>query len=104
LRSHIRFDNSLTKESFIGNGDRQHFNIMFGCKNKLVSVSKNQMEACPTINIESNIKLKMSGRVDESDPTHYFDRECCKYLDHPLIEYLGELGMDDKLHLLSRAI
>jgi glycosyltransferase involved in cell wall biosynthesis len=53
--------------------------------------------------IQIKMKLKVAGRIDESDPTHYFDNYCREYLNNPLIEYLGELGMDDKIRLLSRA-
>lgn len=53
--------------------------------------------------IQANMKVKVAGRIDETDPTRYFDHFCRQYLDHPLVEYVGELGMEDKVQLLGNA-
>lgn len=52
--------------------------------------------------INYGIKIKLGGKVDYHDEG-YFDQEIKKYLRHPLVEYLGELGFDEKVELLSRA-
>jgi len=48
------------------------------------------------------IKIKLAGKIDH-DSEGYFEEEIEKYLNHPLVEYLGELGFDDKVELLSKA-
>lgn len=48
------------------------------------------------------IKIKLAGKIDLLGE-HYFDQEVAKYFDHPLVEYLGELGFKDKVELLSKA-
>lgn len=53
--------------------------------------------------IALQMKLKIAGPIDECDPTRYFYHECRQYLRHPLVDYLGELDMEDKVRLLSMA-
>lgn len=48
------------------------------------------------------IKIKLAGKIDVQGE-HYFEHEVAKYFDHPLVEYIGELGFDDKVELLSKA-
>lgn len=52
--------------------------------------------------INLGIKIKVAGKID-FQAEGYFDDEVRPYLDHPLVEYLGELGFDDKVELLSKA-
>lgn len=52
--------------------------------------------------ISMGIKIKLAGKIDYKGE-HYFKEEIEKYLDHPLVEYLGELGFDEKVELLSKA-
>lgn len=48
------------------------------------------------------IKIKLAGKLDYRGE-EYFKTEVKKYLNHPLLEYLGELGFTDKVKLLSKA-
>jgi glycosyltransferase involved in cell wall biosynthesis len=48
------------------------------------------------------IKIKLAGKIDFQGE-HYFEDEVKKYFDNPLVEYLGELGFDDKIELLSKS-
>lgn len=52
--------------------------------------------------INLGIKIKLAGKIDYHGEG-YFEEEIEKYLKHPLVEYLGELGFDDKVKLLSNA-
>jgi glycosyltransferase involved in cell wall biosynthesis len=49
-----------------------------------------------------NMKLKMAGKIDFQGE-EYFKEKIEPYLDNPLIEFLGELGFDDKVELISKA-
>ncbi len=62
---------------------------------------KNPHEAIE-LAISLGIKIKVAGKVDH-EGEGYFEEKVAKYFDHPLVEYLGELGFDDKVELLSRA-
>lgn len=48
------------------------------------------------------IKIKLAGKIDH-EGEGYFENEVKKYFDHPLVEYLGELGFDSKIDLISNA-
>lgn len=52
--------------------------------------------------INLGIKIKLAGKIDYLSDG-YFEDEIEKYLKHPLVEYLGELGFDEKVELLSKA-
>jgi glycosyltransferase involved in cell wall biosynthesis len=52
--------------------------------------------------INLGIKIKLAGKTDFLG-YRYFRNNIKPYLDHPLVEYLGELGFDDKVKLLSHA-
>ncbi len=49
-----------------------------------------------------NIKIKLAGKLDYLGDG-YFEEEIQPYLDNPLVEYLGEIGFDEKVELLSNA-
>lgn len=49
-----------------------------------------------------NMKIKLAGKIDH-EGEEYFETEIKKYLQHPLVEYLGELGFEDKVKLISNA-
>ena len=53
--------------------------------------------------INLGIKIKVAGKIDHQGEG-YFDEEIKPLLDNPLVEYLGELGFDDKVELLSHAM
>ena len=52
--------------------------------------------------INLGIKIKLAGKVDFQG-YRYFRSKVRPYLEHPLVEYLGELGFEDKVKLISRA-
>jgi glycosyltransferase involved in cell wall biosynthesis len=49
------------------------------------------------------IKLKMAAKVDPVDQV-YFDRDIKPLLDHPLIEFIGEITEDAKADFLGQAL
>lgn len=48
------------------------------------------------------IPIKVAGKIDFQGDG-YFEEEVEKYFDDPLVEYLGEIGFDEKVELLSNA-
>jgi glycosyltransferase involved in cell wall biosynthesis len=46
--------------------------------------------------------LKIAAKIDKADQ-EYFHAKICRLLDHPLIEYIGEIGEADKSHFLGNA-
>lgn len=52
--------------------------------------------------INLGVKIKLAGKLDYHGST-YFREEVKPYLDHPLVEYLGEVGFEEKVRLLSNA-
>ena len=52
--------------------------------------------------INLGIPIKLAGKVDFQGE-RYFEEEIRPYLDHPLVEFLGELGFEDKLEVLANA-
>ncbi len=52
--------------------------------------------------IKLGMKIKVAGKIDLQGEG-YFEEEVAKYFDHPLVEYLGELGFKEKVDLISRA-
>ena len=52
--------------------------------------------------IKMNIKIKLAGKVDFQG-REYFENEIKPFLEHPLVEFLGELGLQDKIELVSKA-
>ncbi len=54
------------------------------------------------IAIKSGMKLKMAAKVDHAD-REYFEKEIAPLMDHPLIEFIGEIGDADKPAFLGAA-
>ncbi len=54
------------------------------------------------IAIKSGMKLKMAAKVDHAD-RDYFEKEIEPLLDHPLIDFIGEIGDRDKVEFLGNA-
>lgn len=48
------------------------------------------------------IKIKLAGKIDFLSEG-YFEEEIKKYFDHPLVEFLGEIGLKEKVELLGKA-
>ncbi len=55
------------------------------------------------IAIRSGIKLRIAAKVDRADQD-YFNKVIKPLLDHPLIEFIGEIGHADKNEFLGNAI
>jgi glycosyltransferase involved in cell wall biosynthesis len=55
------------------------------------------------IAIRSGIPLKIAAKIDKGDMV-YFEQYIKKMLDHPLIEFLGEINENEKQEFLSNAI
>jgi glycosyltransferase involved in cell wall biosynthesis len=55
------------------------------------------------IALRAEVPLKIAAKVD-ADDQDYFDEVIRPMLDHPLIDYLGEIGDSDKSNFLSGAI
>ncbi len=51
----------------------------------------------------AGLPLKIAAKVDEADRA-YFTREIAPLLDHPLIEFVGEIGDEDKGRFLGDAL
>ncbi len=52
--------------------------------------------------ISVGMRIKLAGKIDFQGDG-YFQDEVEPYLNHPLVEYLGELNLEQKVELLSRA-
>ena len=55
------------------------------------------------IAIRSGIPLKIAAKVDRADK-EYFEAQIKPLLDHPLIDFIGEIGNSDKEEFLGNAI
>lgn len=55
------------------------------------------------IAIRSNLPLKIAAKVDKAD-NEYFETKLRKLMDHPLIEYVGEISEREKNDFLGNAI
>lgn len=53
--------------------------------------------------IAAGIKLKVAAKVDKADE-HYFEKEVKHLLDHPLIEFIGEINEAEKSDFLGNAL
>ncbi len=50
-----------------------------------------------------NIPIKLAGKIDYLGDG-YFEEEISPHLSNPLVEYVGEVGLDEKIELMSHAI
>ncbi len=66
-----------------------------------ISPEKGPEEAIE-IAIRSGIKLKIAAKVDNAD-REYYETRVKHLLDHPLIEYIGEIGDDQKSKFIGNA-
>jgi glycosyltransferase involved in cell wall biosynthesis len=101
---------SCPELSYVGviyNGeDPKEFPIVKKPDDYLCFLGRFDYEKNPHIAIQLAITLgmpiKIAGKKDFHDED-YFDNKIKPYLDHPLVEYLGELGLKEKIKLLSKA-
>ncbi len=61
------------------------------------------VELAIDIAIKSGIPLKIAAKVDKADQ-EYFDQRLKKLLDHPLVEFVGEISDKEKNEFLGNAI
>jgi len=54
------------------------------------------------IAIALGVPLKIAAKVDRAD-REYHEREIAHLLDHPLVEFIGEIGQDEKSEFLGNA-
>jgi len=54
------------------------------------------------IAIRSGMKLKIAAKIDKADHK-YFEAEIKPMLDHPLVEFIGEIGNSEKAEFLGNA-
>lgn len=52
--------------------------------------------------INLGMKIKLAGKIDFGG-SDYYKEECLQYENHPLVEFIGEVGMEEKIELLSKA-
>jgi glycosyltransferase involved in cell wall biosynthesis len=89
------------------NGEDPHqFPIVTEPEDYLCFLGRFDRDKAPHMAIQLAInlgeKIKLAGKLDH-DSQGYFDEEIKPYLDHPLVEYLGEVGFKAKVELLSKA-
>jgi glycosyltransferase involved in cell wall biosynthesis len=86
--------------------DPHHFPIVTEPQDYLCFLGRFDRDKAPHMAIQLALnlgeKIKLAGKLDH-DSQGYFDEEIKPYLDNPLVEYLGELGFDEKVDLLSNA-
>jgi glycosyltransferase involved in cell wall biosynthesis len=73
---------------------------------ELVYLARMSREKRPDLAIEvakrAGMKLTMAAKIDPTDKD-YFERDIRPLLDHPLIQFVGELDHQRKVELLTRA-
>ncbi|HET9850668.1 MAG TPA: glycosyltransferase [Candidatus Saccharimonadales bacterium] len=98
---------SLQYVGIVYNGeDPKEFPIIQNPDNYVCFVGRFDREKNPHLAIELalslDMKIKLAGKVDFQG-RDYFDQEIKKYLDHPLVEYLGVLPPEDSAKLMAHA-
>lgn len=61
------------------------------------------IEKAIEIAIKCGVKLKIAAKIDRSDH-EYYENHVSNLMDHPLIEYIGEVGEEEKSQFLGEAI
>ncbi len=86
--------------------DPDEFKVVKKPKNYLCWLGRFDHEKSPHYAIQLAVSLgmpiKIAGKIDFQGE-EYFKREIKPYLNHPLVEYLGEIGLEDKVKLLGDA-
>ena len=54
------------------------------------------------IAIRSGMTIKMAAKIDDAD-RDYYEREIAPLMSHPLVDYVGEIGDDQKAEFLGNA-
>lgn len=86
--------------------DPDEFPIRKRAQNYVCFVGRFDRDKSPHLAIELalslGIKIKLAGKIDV-DSDGYFDELIKPHLDNPLVEYLGELGFEEKVKVMSNA-
>lgn len=86
--------------------DPQDFPVVTQPEDYLCFISRLDWDKSPHLAIQLALKLgtriKLAGKVDLSG-VDYFKQEIKPFLSHPLVEFLGEVGFNQKAELLSKA-
>lgn len=86
--------------------DPQEFPFNSNPEDYLCFIGRIDNEKNPHIAIELaiklNMKIKLAGKVDFQGKSYYKEK-IKPLLDHPLVEFLGEVGMEEKIKLYSNA-
>jgi len=76
-----------------------------GCR-ALCFVGRMSPQKCPHVAIDvavaAGLPIVLAGRIDPMDRA-FFEREVRPRLDHPLVDFRGEVGHEEKLRLFSRS-
>jgi glycosyltransferase involved in cell wall biosynthesis len=89
--------NGLDPQPFIFNPEPEDYLCFLGRMDR----EKNPHLAIQ-LALQLEMKIKLAGKIDYGG-SDYFEQECRQYLDNPLVEYLGELDMEEKIKLISKA-
>lgn len=86
--------------------DPSEFPVVLHPENYLCFLGRFDRNKSPHLAIELALNLgmyiKLAGKVDH-ESEGYFDEEVKPYFDNPLVEYMGELGLEEKIELVSKA-
>lgn len=86
--------------------DPDRFPVVKNPKNYLCFLGRFDRDKNPHLAIKLalslKMKIKLAGKIDH-EGSEYFRDEVKPYLDHPLVEYLGEINFDEKIELISNA-
>jgi glycosyltransferase involved in cell wall biosynthesis len=101
---------SFPELNYVGvvyNGEDPHeFPIVEEPENYLAFLGRFDSDKNPHLAIELAISLgipiRLGGKIDFKGDL-YFEDMIQPFLSHPLVEYVGELGMEEKIELLSKA-
>ena len=101
---------SLPELNYVGvvyNGeDPQQFPVVLEPEDYVCFLGRFDREKNPHLAIQlainKGIKIKLAGKL-EYNGSSYFEEEVKPYLDHPLVEFLGEVDFEQKIKLLSNA-
>jgi glycosyltransferase involved in cell wall biosynthesis len=97
----------LNYVSVVYNGeDPDKFPIVTAPEDYLCFLGRFDRDKNPHMAIQMAIhlktKIKLAGKIDH-DGKSYFDEEIKPYLNHPLVEYMGEIEFDEKVKLVANA-
>lgn len=86
--------------------DPEEFPIKKRAQNYVCFVGRFDRDKSPHLAIELalslNIKIKLAGKIDIKGDG-YFEEYIQPHLDNPLVEYLGELGQEEKAKVMGNA-